>query len=420
MREFSDLQSVGGKFESLEVAKNARFLWVNDAQLENDFPDVSKLNVGSMEGNLPTKQDIRRAFLLANCSVVATSMTRPNPVVREIPVLGEQRKAFRPQYYGRAAVIESHPINARGVIFEDSPSIGLFDLKGIGLAPTRTPRNTMYKTGLLTAVSAFRELANQLIVERLAQNASIDIAGVPLYAAIDIGMRGPTRFFRNDSSYVILVRQAHNRLANGSDLARYGNEEHLAQEGVEKFLASYGLTTTSPEGVVVVARDDDGTLSMHYMDQDNSVSHEHVERFLNENNVNVVCGENARFHAINVQLAYGATTNPLKARLVDFHHYRPSFPGVVNKVSFVDDRPLNWGNFWSREVKSLNQLNFDYLAEQSTPESLKEYLKQEVNTNALGVKIFGLKIARMVDTSSPSPELISSKISEFVNNALKS
>lgn len=218
---------------------------------------------------------------------------------------GPLTKIKRPPDYGRAAVLIDE--------------LGIFDLKGTGVADNMAPKASAYSTGLLTLSEALTETYTQRLLERCLRATSygtvrhLAVIRLPIFIADPknpLGMKEPC---------AIVVREFHPRPINSEN---YEKNPLLGQFlencfRAEMELRRFGLTTRIPAHSITVERSEHAVSA-------NSQGHKCHPAI--SNFVIGICADRkvslpATFDPINVQLATDIF-EPNRYNLVDFNCFR--------------------------------------------------------------------------------------------------
>lgn len=176
-----------------------------------------------------TEMEIDR-WLLAQTAFMSEVQVRQTLVNNQIPLEKDKdnkeinRKAYRPQLYGRALVFE----------VDD----GLIDAKGVGAY--QQPARGSHKNGLASLGEVIREFLFQKKVQQILDHSGSGLRTVGSYAVIDWGFLG------YDAGSIVpagaILRQGHAR----PRIFNYGNHfaNNVDSKRIEDLFRHYGLTST--------------------------------------------------------------------------------------------------------------------------------------------------------------------------------
>ena len=329
----ADLSDSETTIDRLLRLSNARVIFADHGLLQRDFPRLAdeRFERDPEIAALPPvarQEAIRRrieAWLLDQAAFVSERQAAQDHVNTPIALTGEEKRAFRPPRYGRAAVVRTG----------DGP--GLLDLKGIGVGPGCAPQRAPYETGLLIARGAFQEVLFQWMIDAIFDGAAPDLFTVPIYGVLDPGFLAYQPGQDAMIPAAILIRRAHRRPLGGVELPRPGGALERLKFEVEMLLRSYGFTSSS-HATQLHLRDRDGRVRVLYggspMRNLHPLKLEELRRRFGP--------LPASYDGVNVQLALHDGQPGVRALLVDFgqFEYRTHFDMGV--TSLVYSQWLPW------------------------------------------------------------------------------
>jgi hypothetical protein len=341
LRTIGDLDEPLTKPEPCRTVASATVIWADYDLILRDFPHLHSIaRVSSYSAGSPQERPDIDAWLLRHAAVVSEAQLQNNIANEPIPLAGPTRTSYRPPRYGRAAVIQlrDSPPEQQSSDACEEPA-GLLDVKGCGVTADQVPSQAFHRTGLLALSEAFRELSLQMIIERLFQRLGLDVRGVGLYAVLDLGFRKTVEGGTFQRAGAI-VRRAHRRPPMNKELPDYDSDEHRIKLRIEFILRRMGLTSSNPIGRFRIRREEGGLLRSYVGVHPKDFSPRALERLLRSLGLRAP----VEFDVVNVQLVREARLTPLSAEIVDFGHYHAGDGRcTVPLVSFVKDRPLDWG-----------------------------------------------------------------------------
>ena len=302
-----------GQAEPAIPAANARVLW--------SAKDVSP-------------EQVLRAAVFSLCQV------QPNEVNGPITTTSSQRPTFRPQGYGRAALVNcSHD---RPHHEWDMQSDLILDVKGCGVSNDTRPRAAHHATGLLTLVEGIQEVLMEGIVHTLLEHVDLELKTARPKALVDpsvVGMCPPEYGFPKPQPAVLLMRETHKRPSN----ALAGTEDHEKSRNtlyLELWLRKLGLSTTKRAFSFHLKRHAYG-LRVTRVQKSFDVAKDHPA-FAEMNNLIPVGATGAFAVYPNVQLTCDSQLDGIP-RIIDFGHFNflthPNDPIVLR----LWDAPFEWG-----------------------------------------------------------------------------
>ncbi len=320
LRAFGDLGYSKGEEEEVVGVASARVVFAEYAQLQKVFPHLAHGKTPMDPVSAARRKTIDQ-WLLESCAFLSTSQVVDNPV-NMAPHTDERRtRAFRPPRYGRALVFQ---------VRDQGKVVGLLDVKGTGVAKSRTPGPGHHFTGLLLLPNCLGEWIRQVLITAVLGYARSLITPIPVYAIIDLGFEN-----RWGARASLLVRQPHYRPEDNVEFPVLGSLHSQLCLHVELLLRRYGITSGRK---MYLSRDGD-RLTIGRPPDDSFTDEERSELM---RWTRIQPGQ-YRFDGTNIQLAGDLSSDPPRAGLVDFDDFKlcqiPNLP-VVN---LVRHRLLNWG-----------------------------------------------------------------------------
>jgi len=327
VRTVDDLDEPSLVAESVNQIADTGVIWIDEKAIRGDFPPLAQASAADLEG-----------FILENASVLSEPQCRDNPVNAAPNITGAVRPAWRPPMYGRSVIVEA---NARTA--STAETLGLLDLKGTGVGRGAEPMLIDHRNGLLILDEALEELILQRLIDEILRAEGVDVRGVPVYALVDLRLDARTPYTAPLPA-VVMVRRAHHRFLGGSELPQQGDGGQKVKLIIELLLRRYGLTSTNYATRLTVGREEQGVLSMRYGGFPRpDIAPVHLERLLLGLGMKLPRGYCINFDCVNVQTTRELSLSPLRARLVDFGHYRFEEAFTNPVLSIARDRFMNVG-----------------------------------------------------------------------------
>ncbi len=324
LKQVAEIDREETRSEQAVRVKGAKAVLVNYGLIQHDFPFLRKTALTTQFPglkNLPAmdqEAEIRRiidTWLVENTAFVSTAQAAQTVVNTEIPLGEEKTLAFRPPDYGRAMVFSLEE-NARA-LGQTPPGSGLLDVKGVGVAPDKTPSADDHSNGLFELGSAFAEILMQQIIERAFRHAGGMFDTLPNYGAIDLGFD----IIDGDGGQRhagLLVRRAHVRQWSAGAFPAGPLEEKYMME-IELLLRKYGITSTCA-GTTYTLWESGGQLYfVNKFRREIGQFTADAEQFIRRKFP--IAEKPVSIQGTNVQLTRNLDKNPPKTTLVDFTHY---------------------------------------------------------------------------------------------------
>jgi hypothetical protein len=352
-RHVEDLDEPELRGEDVLRLATARVIFADHDLLRRDFPALRsdalaaahpEIAIAPSHARPALEQRRIDEWLLHHAGYVSTSQAAACVVNTPIATIGGAVRAHRPPRYGRAAIVELKASSAVPPPGVSAPWIaetdGLLDLKGIGVAPGRTPRPGLYSDGLLQLDLALRELLFQRLIEAVFRHAGTSLSTVPVYGLLDAGFDS-TNVWHSGSvrPAAIIVRGAHRRHRRGTELPARGSVEQHVLCAVELLLRRYGVTSVGAPGTLALCADDRGHVTATVDGRPATASRAQIEALWAMSRR----GRWPVLEGINVQTTRVLTWEPLLAELVDFGQFVVRGEMDLPLVSLVRDRPLRFG-----------------------------------------------------------------------------
>lgn len=277
--------------EELHGVSGGRVVWCDHAQLREGNAQLRKLGNRELE-----------TWLLRSFSFLSSGQIQKNDVNTQVPLSVSSTWITRPRGYGRAGVF---PTNA-----------GLFDVKGIGVAPGKIPARQMYRTGLISVVEAVLEIATEkqatvALDGRYDCIKSLALIVLP-FSIRDINVPNAT------VPAALLVRQFAPRPSWMPQKTYSISELSRLNLDVELELRKSGLTSCHPARQISVKRRG-GRVFL----QSGVRLRRELKDALRQIVVNEQCKEVPLvFDVSNIEIAFRPETGSFKPHVVDFGGYR--------------------------------------------------------------------------------------------------
>ncbi|HZO94971.1 MAG TPA: hypothetical protein VFB22_14600 [Candidatus Baltobacteraceae bacterium] len=309
--------------DTVRRVATARVVFANHGLVRRDFPRLTACDDAGVE-----------RWLLARAGVVSTSQTAADVANTPVDARGAVMPAWRPPRYGRATIVAANFDEATGA------ARGLIDVKGAGVAPGCTPARTHHASGLCTLGELLREVAYQMLVDRIFAHAAPDLRTLPFYGLLDLGFDVVTRTFERVPAGA-LARRAHRREIDGVEIPANDSDRARLLLEIELFLRRYGVTSAN-RGTRFRVERHAGRLTFSYANEalpdPDPPAYENFDRWLRDETLPLECD------VVNVQLTRDEDANETcRAQLVDFGHFvtQPRFDNPLAVA--VHDMPLCWG-----------------------------------------------------------------------------
>ncbi|GAB5400220.1 MAG: hypothetical protein Aureis2KO_18050 [Aureisphaera sp.] len=368
---FSTISEINGRKAAIETVvqvKTAKVRFANYPLLMQDFPQLHESELLKRNPGLRTMDSDQRTWkihrlidtwLLHHGGYVSTSQAKNTLVNTKIETGSKETRAYRPLHYGRALIFSiEETIKSLGVlkeVGEQQSDRGLLDIKGVGVAPHRTPSHRTHGSGLMPLRGCYKELFMEQLIHQIFTNEKANHRTTPIYAIVDLGFDRvvlKTRLHEIKNKSIdsvekleqpagLLFRRAHNRVDGRVDLPNYGTEHYQLTKNIEKMLRKYGMTSVSTPSQLKLCPRNKGFELWHGRFKKNGIKEGGIKNYL-QNLAKVISGP-ITFDGVNVQLTGELRSNPSGGILVDFDHYeiRECF---ANPVLYMSSRYLCWGD----------------------------------------------------------------------------
>ncbi len=283
--DISEINKRKAKKETVVQVKSAKVMFANYPLLMHDFPQLSEQELLKRNPHLRDLDVSERTkrihrlidkWLLRHGGYVSTSQSKGTVVNTKINKGSKRTRAYRPTHYGRALVFSiQETIKSLGVlkeIGEQKGDQGLLDIKGVGVAPDKTPSHKTHSSGLMPLRGCYKELIIEQLIHQIFAREKSNHRTTPIYAIVDLGFDRvvlKTRLERakgvsvNDIEKIeqpagLLFRRAHNRVVGNVDLPKYGSQYYQLTKDIEWMLRKYGMTSASTPSSIKLCSKENG------------------------------------------------------------------------------------------------------------------------------------------------------------------
>lgn len=306
--------------------------------------------------------------LCANFGYISEPHVNGNQLHDKPSLNGKSVAAQRPLMYDRSSVL--------------SLGESIFDVKGTGLPPNRTPKNEPYSTGLYGLPNACVELVSEHVVRHALKNSSLVTTNRTL-AVLATPIR--TRLHPKSQFYLpnaIFIRKSNRRPEHG-DFFPQGSEMVDLLLGIESELRKSGITSAAYGNNIFPKKAGNKILIRK------SQSSESFEIALTEGQKFPECKE---IDLINIQLSFDDEKG--KIAIVDFEHF--SSKKQFSKPLCVISQGKNERIF---EVVSPDDVHYVATPQHSLPHADKlSSFSAEINGEVVsGKKLFIQQTANLVN-----------------------
>lgn len=318
-----DLAQIGGGSclqDKLVRVRGARVVCANYRALLHDFPHVFSLEARRRKplsgcdacaesGKLCVKAV--NSWLVRNAAFISLQQLQPNEVNSTIPICAhEVRLGYRPPEYGRAAVVSVDGEVAVG-------QTRFLDLKGVGVAPGKTPSHKPHSSGLEYLGTALVDFFFGWLVDTIFARTCPGYHVLPVYAVLDLGFDVVGGAI-GTAPAGLQVRRAHARPSPLIPLSGSAHEKLMIH--VEMLLRLFGLTTSN---YLTSYRLEDGHkpqlfCSGRAVSVVSETEHEKASRIIEA----VRASGAGCLDVMNVQMTDGGDWERKKLDLLDFGHMR--------------------------------------------------------------------------------------------------
>lgn len=292
LRTLQELDEDRIREDSVRRLSTAQVALADHALLRRDFPALERASDEWID-----------RWLIEHAGLVAEAQLGQTEVNSAISTSGPPLRAYRPPRYGRSVV----------VALEQG---GLLDLKGVGVAPGRRPRNAPYATGLEYLGVALGDYLLKRVIDEIFRRTAPSLSTVPVYAVLDLGF-DVRDGWRGTGPAGLHVRRAHRRPPGGAGLPESGSDAETMSVFIELLLRSYGLTSAN-HGNCLVIEERDGGLRVSSSERDIS----HALDASDVARLRRLKGERGdlRIERINLQLTREVDASRRVAQVFDFGH----------------------------------------------------------------------------------------------------
>jgi hypothetical protein len=239
--------------------RGARVVLAEYDVIQHDFPELRDETLSSTHPELLVLCNLERQalvhalideWLLSHSAFISIAQAAHTKVNSLISTDGNRTTAYRPPFYGRAAVV---PIgNSRSMRAGGSfSSGGLLDLKGVGVSPERIPSHGYRSSGLEYLGIALSDFLLKKVIDEIFARDLPTMWTVPVYAVLDLGF-DIIQGIHGTGPAGMHVRRAHRRVLPGADRAI----EHEASFEIECTLRRYGITAATKGMQLHITRHD--------------------------------------------------------------------------------------------------------------------------------------------------------------------
>ncbi|MDC8004686.1 hypothetical protein POV27_11545 [Aureisphaera galaxeae] len=379
--DISEINKREAKQETVVQVETAKVVFANYPLLMHDFPQLSETELLKRNPSLATMHGKKRTqrihnlidkWLLRHGGYVSTQQAKGTTVNSKIETGSNQTNAYRPPHYGRALVFSiQDTITCLGPFTEIGEQMhdkGLLDIKGVGVAPDKTPSNKTHSSGLMPLRGCYKELFIEQLIHQIFRHEKSNHRTTPIYAIVDLGFDRTvlkTRIEEAKGKLVeeietlhqpsgLLFRRAHNRVVGNVDLPKYGSQHYELTKEIELMLRKYGMTSASTPSRLMLCPKEDGFDLWHGRFKQNELKDGAVKNYLSV--VSKKIPEPVTFDGINVQLTGELRSDPLGGILVDFDHYH-IHESFENPILFMSAKYMCWGDLCWPHHKGFVQPN---------------------------------------------------------------
>jgi len=371
--------------QRLRRVEGARVVWCDRKRLLQDFRWLAEVDLNE--------------WLLKVGALVSEAQLDSMAVNDPFEVRSTAVTAYRPQSYGRAAVLDlrSVPDECRGE--------GLLDLKGCGVRDGITPQAMSHGTGLLPLSGAICDLICQRLIESALSSVDAPVTTVPVYAIISLGVDAilPNEVRAGPMPVATMLRQATRRqeFAARQDSSVWMTTQQVGLR-IELLLRHFGVTSCqtvqSPQGHFFGPPKVKSLLSILGWDLPVRICHH------------------------NVQLTGSCALEPFEAQLIDFGHYSfarhfdaPMSVSAHDPVTRINRRQLLWPHD-ARYVQPDPRIAFDpdLLELGSLEPHLASWSGYPADSRLHGARREAIRIAHAISEKHLSAAAVNTEIEAFV------
>lgn len=188
-------------------------------------------------------------WIVDEFALVSKAQAAANDVNSPITSRPTDARAYRPEGYGRALIVE----------VPGQTGSAYADIKGSGVAPGRRPRRDYNANGLEYLGLALADFFYSWLADRVFADSGYAYSTLPIYAVLDLGF-DIVDGWAGTGPAGLHVRRARKRPRS---VALSGSDDERVALHIELLLRSYGLTTAHAGTAFAVASGPAGR-SLHY------------------------------------------------------------------------------------------------------------------------------------------------------------
>lgn len=307
-------RSIGAKVAFADYALlQADFAELSDRALAARFPELARLDGEALRRAVEERID---RWLLEHAAMVSEAQTSQTDVNSPILVGGQPLPAHRPPRYGRSVVVSLDEVRTERSAFRDCEG-GLLDLKGVGVAADKQPKNTPYANGLEYLGVALGDYLVKRVIDAIFARTVPTLATVPVYAVLDLGF-DVRDGWSGTAPAGVHVRKAHRRPRGGESIPETGSAEERMSVFIELLLRAFGVTTVNHGNCLLIESAAGGGLRVSSNERD-------ITGALDDEDVSLLRRLRAdrgdlRIERINVQFTREVDAERKVATIYDFGH----------------------------------------------------------------------------------------------------
>lgn len=341
--------------EQLVSVPNAKVVCANYDVIVHDFPQVFGLEARtancfeSCPACTASNQVCRRAvneWLIRNSAFISRAHTQSSAVNSPIAVGPDERLAYRPLEYGRAAVLPVDTVTS-------GHGANFLDVKGIGVAPGKRPSHQTHSSGLEYLGHALADFFYSWLVDTIFARTYPGYHIVPIYAVIDLGF-DIINGWHGTSPAGLHVRRAHSRPIPTRYLPMSGSDRERLMLHLELLLRNFGLSTTGSWTSFKLVDEDKGD---DLLRNDTPLQpHTDLERDKVTRIANAIRSSHAEcLEMINAQITSEGSWEDKQLQMYDFGHIRAYRKFVNPFTNLIRNGALTVGRIISPLDKSFVQ-----------------------------------------------------------------
>ncbi len=352
LRGIEDLDHDDVFSERVYRLAEARVIFADYALLQHDFPQLRAAHLERLHPDLRALKSVEKEeaiaalldrWLLRHTAFISRSQARQEVTNTPIRTTEEHVVAFRPLRYGRALVFSlranAHRLPPQDPDLDADMPGGLLDVKGVGVAPHKTPRNDIgHANGLQTLAWSCREYIYQRIVEKLMHREGSSYQALPIYGLLDPGFdvlfdEHPPR------AASMIARRAHRRPRYPQGMPVYGAPELDVELSIERLIRKYGLTSCQFSTSIDLLPLDDG-MEARYSRSPVEMTVEEEAWLRDETRYQ---DEALHIEGINLQVTRAVQHDPARAQILDFGAFNARKRFEHPTATLAADRLLRLG-----------------------------------------------------------------------------